>query len=90
MTLPDEPRRPGPFAALAVGFLRLYKYAVSPLIGPACRHLPTCSDYAAEAIQCHGLIRGSWLALRRLGRCHPWGSHGYDPVPACRHADERR
>lgn len=83
MTLPDAvyPRRPGPLARVVLGALRVYQYVVSPFLGPGCRHLPTCSDYAAEAIQRHGLPRGSWLAVRRLGRCHPWGSHGYDPVP---------
>ena len=49
---------------------------------PACRYLPTCSAYAIEALETHGAIKGGWLSLRRLGRCHPLGSHGYDPVPA--------
>lgn len=48
---------------------------------PRCRYLPTCSQYAIEAVEVHGAFRGSWLALRRLGRCHPWGGTGYDPVP---------
>lgn len=65
----------------ALLLIRVYRYAVSPLIGPSCRHLPTCSDYAEEAIRRHGLLRGGWLAAARLGRCHPWGGSGYDPVP---------
>ena len=48
---------------------------------PVCRYLPTCSHYAADAVSTHGAARGTWLALRRLGRCHPWGGHGWDPVP---------
>lgn len=63
------------------GAIRSYKLFVSPLLPPACRYLPTCSDYAAEAIEKHGALRGVWLAARRLLRCHPWGGSGYDPVP---------
>ncbi len=65
----------------AVALIRLYQYCLSPLVGPSCRHLPTCSDYAGDAIFRHGLARGGWLAVKRLGRCHPWGTSGYDPVP---------
>jgi len=65
----------------AIVLLRGYKFLVSPLLGPRCRHLPTCSEYAEEAITKHGLARGGWLSLKRIGRCHPWGSSGYDPVP---------
>ena len=67
--------------------VRLYRWAISPalttLFGPAggCRYLPTCSAYAAEAVQTHGALTGSWLAARRLCRCHPWGGCGHDPVP---------
>lgn len=64
-----------------IGGIRLYQWIISPLLGPHCRHLPTCSNYAIEAIQRHGPGRGSWLALRRLLRCQPWGTSGYDPVP---------
>lgn len=64
-----------------IALLRGYKFLVSPLLGPRCRHLPTCSEYAEEAIRKHGLARGGWLSLKRIGRCHPWGSSGYDPVP---------
>ncbi|WP_297697067.1 membrane protein insertion efficiency factor YidD [Phenylobacterium sp.] len=63
------------------GALRAYKLTLSPLIGRQCRYLPTCSEYAAEALIGHGLWRGSGLAVRRLCRCHPWGGSGYDPVP---------
>jgi putative membrane protein insertion efficiency factor len=64
-----------------VALIKLYQYLISPLIGPRCRFLPTCSDYALEALARHGLARGGWLAARRLLRCHPWGDSGYDPVP---------
>ncbi|WP_445116976.1 membrane protein insertion efficiency factor YidD, partial [Acinetobacter sp. WZC-1] len=60
---------------------RFYQIAISPLIGPRCRYVPTCSQYALEAIQQHGAMKGGWLAARRVCRCHPWGGHGYDPVP---------
>ena len=60
---------------------RAYKLTLSPLIGRQCRFLPTCSDYAAEALITHGPWRGGWLTTRRLCRCHPFGGHGYDPVP---------
>ena len=60
---------------------RAYKLTLSPWIGRTCRFLPTCSDYAAEALIVHGPVRGSYLAARRLCSCHPWGRSGYDPVP---------
>lgn len=66
------------------GLVRAYQLLVSPVLGPRCRHLPTCSEYAAEALASHGSGRGSWLALRRFARCHPWGTSGYDPVPPAR------
>lgn len=68
-------------AALLRGAIRIYQLFISPLLLPSCRYLPSCSEYAAEAIATHGALRGSWLALRRLLRCHPWGGSGYDPVP---------
>jgi len=59
----------------------LYQAALSPLLGPSCRYAPSCSEYASDAIARFGLRRGIWLAGKRLGRCHPWGGHGFDPVP---------
>ena len=63
------------------GLIRLYQLALSPILPPSCRYLPSCSDYALEALSSHGMARGLWLALRRLARCHPWGGSGCDPVP---------
>ena len=68
--------------ALLRGAIRLYQLFVSPLLLPSCRYLPSCSDYAAEAVTRHGAWKGSLLAARRLARCHPWGGSGFDPVPA--------
>jgi len=65
--------------------VRFYRYFISPMLPPSCRYSPTCSEYALEALRVHGPFQGSWLAVRRLARCHPWGGHGHDPVPA-RHA----
>ena len=67
--------------SLALGLLRLYKRAISPFLPPSCRFVPTCSEYGYEAIERHGVWLGSWLALRRLVRCHPFCPGGYDPVP---------
>lgn len=68
--------------AALLGLIRLYQLTLSPWLGNPCRYEPTCSRYAAEAIERHGAVRGVWLAAKRLGRCHPWGGSGYDPVPA--------
>jgi len=61
--------------------IKVYQLIISPWIGPKCRYTPTCSQYAAEALKKYGVIKGGWLTLKRISRCHPWGGHGYDPVP---------
>lgn len=66
-----------PFVAL----VKFYQLAISPLLPHSCRFTPTCSEYALEALKKHGLLKGGWLAARRIVRCHPWGGSGYDPVP---------
>jgi len=68
--------------------VRLYQWIISPVLPVSCRYLPTCSAYAIEAVETHGVIRGIWLACRRLLRCHPWGGSGYDPVPPNHHRHE--
>jgi uncharacterized protein len=66
-----------PFIAL----IKIYQWIISPWFGQKCRFTPTCSQYALEALKKYGLLKGMWLAIRRISRCHPWGGHGYDPVP---------
>ena len=73
---------------LIVLVLRFYQRWISPALGPRCRFAPSCSQYAVDALRAHGLLRGSWLTLRRLGRCHPWHPGGYDPVPAAASSGE--
>ncbi len=68
-------------ARLLILPIRFYQLCISPMFPSACRFTPTCSQYAIEALRKHGAVRGLWLALRRLSRCHPWGGSGYDPVP---------
>ncbi|HTY98295.1 MAG TPA: membrane protein insertion efficiency factor YidD [Rhodocyclaceae bacterium] len=64
-----------------VALIQAYRYLISPMLGSRCRFHPSCSEYAVEALGRHGLAKGLWLAVRRLGRCHPWHPGGYDPVP---------
>ncbi|MFO0357948.1 MAG: membrane protein insertion efficiency factor YidD [Sphingobacteriaceae bacterium] len=66
---------------IAILFVKFYQAAISPLLPNSCRYTPTCSQYAIEAINKYGAIKGSWMGLKRILRCHPWGGHGYDPVP---------
>ncbi len=66
---------------LLLALVRAYQYVVSPWLGPSCRYLPCCSEYARQALEIHGPWKGSWLAVRRISRCHPLGASGYDPVP---------
>lgn len=87
---PEVPEHPGedkaapklsPPAAVATALIGGYQRLISPLLGPRCRYFPSCSAYAGEAIQRHGLARGAWLAVRRIGRCHPFSAGGVDLVP---------
>lgn len=75
-----------PLTWIFVAAIRLYQWFISPLIGPSCRYMPSCSEYAREALIEHGPLAGAWLAVRRLLRCHPWGGEGWDPVPPARAA----
>jgi len=70
-----------PFKYLLIGLVKFYQYSISPLTPASCRYTPTCSQYALEALQKYGVLKGGWLAIKRILRCHPWGGHGYDPVP---------
>jgi hypothetical protein len=70
-----------PLAWVIVAFLRVYRRVVSPIYGDVCRYYPSCSAYALEAVETHGSVRGSYLAGRRICRCHPWAAGGVDPVP---------
>ncbi len=68
-------------AKCMLALIAFYRTCISPLLPPACRYTPTCSQYAQEAIRKYGPFKGGWLALKRILRCHPWGGSGYDPVP---------
>lgn len=81
----ESPAQPGGWRALPrlllIGVVRTYQMVLSPLLPASCRYYPTCSAYAAEALQRHGALRGGWLAARRIARCHPFRPGGFDPVP---------
>jgi putative membrane protein insertion efficiency factor len=68
-------------AKMLIGLIKLYQVTLSPYIGRACRYTPTCSNYGIEAIQKHGPFKGTWLTIKRVLSCNPWGGSGYDPVP---------
>ena len=70
-----------------IGLVKLNRVAISPWLGMTCRFKPTCSEYEIDALRKHGVFKGSWLAAKRIGRCHPWGGSGYDHVPGNRHDD---
>src|SRR3954454_14847613 len=74
-----QPMRAARYVATLL--IRIYQWTVSPLLGPTCRFHPSCSNYALEAINRFGMLRGGWLTVKRLGRCHPWHPGGFDPVP---------
>ena len=68
------------FTKLLIKLIKIYQYIISPLIGPSCRYLPTCSEYSIEALKTYGFIKGFSLSLKRVMSCHPWGNSGFDPV----------
>ena len=68
------------FTYILIKFIKIYKYLISPLIGPSCRYLPTCSEYSIEALKTYGFVKGLLLSLKRIMSCHPWGNSGFDPV----------
>lgn len=72
---------PDPLAGAAIGLIRLYQKMISPLLGQHCRFTPSCSRYALEAIARHGTLRGAWMGVKRIARCHPFHPGGFDPVP---------
>ena len=69
------------FKLTLIKIIKLYKYLISPLLGNNCRYLPTCSEYTTDCLKQFGIIKGSLLSLKRISKCHPWGGHGYDPIP---------
>ena len=68
------------FTYILIRFIKIYKYLISPLIGPSCRYLPTCSEYSIEALKTYGFSKGLLLSFKRIMSCHPWGNSGFDPV----------
>ena len=79
----SQKRLPSPFSAAVLAVIRGYQVLISPLLAGtgSCRFVPSCSEYATDCVHAHGAVRGAWLALKRVLRCHPFGGHGLDPVP---------
>jgi len=69
------------FSGIFIGLIKIYQFTLSPFLGKQCRFVPTCSQYGIEAIKKYGALKGSWLTIKRIARCNPWGGSGYDPVP---------
>lgn len=88
MTVEGTPMHRSIGQRIALGAVRAYQKTLSPLLGSNCRYYPSCSRYTYEAIELHGAARGTWMGIRRIGRCHPWHDGGFDPVPGS--ADDRR
>jgi len=82
--------RPSAAARVLMSLISGYRRFISPLLGPRCRFAPSCSAYALEAVREHGALRGTWLAVRRIGRCHPFNPGGFDPVPPALHGRRTR
>lgn len=76
------------FVRILTLLVRFYQLAISPYFPSSCRYNPTCSHYAIDALKKHGPLKGSWLAIKRIGRCHPWAKGGYDPVPPKQHKED--
>ena len=76
------------FTRILIKFIKIYKYLISPLIGPSCRYSPTCSEYSIEALKTYGFIKGLLLSFKRIMSCHPWGNSGFDPVKKEKKAKE--
>ena len=68
------------FTNILIKVIKVYKFLISPLFGPSCRYMPTCSEYSIEALKTHGFFKGLFYSLKRIASCHPWGSGGHDPV----------
>ncbi|MFQ3574882.1 MAG: membrane protein insertion efficiency factor YidD [Cytophagales bacterium] len=78
------------FVGFGIVLVKIYQLTISPFFPNACRFHPTCSSYMIEALKTHGFIKGSWLGLKRISKCHPWGESGFDPVPECEQKSKKK